>query len=90
MLSEFTWNPVRTEVPSMRKSRKHFYSAEKDYILRERTIDHVRVSEPCNKHGILPTLFQQWRKSRIEDLLALVEHGTRKSTRATNGRIESL
>lgn len=56
-VSRFIWNPVRMEVPNLRKNRKRFSCAEKAAIPREHPIDHVPVSEPCNKHGILPTLF---------------------------------
>lgn len=74
----------------MRKSRKQYTPAAKAAILREHLIDHVPVSDLCDKHGIHPTLFYQWQRTLFENLPALFERGPGKSAKAANGRIESL
>jgi transposase-like protein len=71
----------------MRKTRKHYSAAEKAAILREHLIDHVPVSDLCDKHGIHPTLFYQWQRTLFENLPALFERGPGRSA---NGRIDSL
>ena len=51
----------------MEKPRRHFSSHEKVKILREHLIDHVPVSQVCEKHQIQPTLFYAWQKTFFEN-----------------------
>lgn len=57
----------------MEKSRRHFTSEQKAAVLREHLIDHVPVSDLCDKHGIQPTVFYRWQKELFENLASLFE-----------------
>jgi transposase len=74
----------------MPKSRKQYSPAEKAAILREHLIDHLPVSDVCEKHGIHPTLFYQWQKTLFENLPSLFDRKTGKPIKADNSQIESL
>jgi transposase-like protein len=52
--------------PEMERTRRHFTSEQKVNILREHLIEHVPVSDVCDKHQIHPTLFYQWQKTFFE------------------------
>jgi len=47
----------------MGKNRKRYSSQEKAAILREHLIDSVPVFDLCDKHGIHPTPFYQWKRT---------------------------
>jgi transposase-like protein len=51
----------------MRKPRKNYTPVEKVSILRSHLIDHVPVSDLCDKHQLSPTLFYQWQKQFFEN-----------------------
>lgn len=74
----------------MARSRKRYTSQEKAAILREHLIDHVPVSDLCDKHGIQPTLFYNWQRALFENLPALIERGARSSAKQSNGQVEKL
>lgn len=57
----------------MPKSRKQYSPREKAAILREHLIDHLPVSDACEKHAIHPTLFYQWQKMFLENLPSLFD-----------------
>jgi transposase-like protein len=46
--------------------RRRFSALEKVAILREHFLDHVPVSEVCQKHGLNPTMFYRWQKEFFE------------------------
>ena len=60
--------------------RRSFTGPDKLAILREHLIDHVPISDVCQKHGINPTLFYQWQKKLFEEGSIVFE------TKAANGR----
>ena len=45
----------------MEKTRRSFAPEQKVNILREHLVEHVAVSDVCDKHQIQPTLFYQWQ-----------------------------
>ena len=51
----------------MRKPRKNYTPVEKVAILRRHLIDHVPVSDLCDKHQLSPTLFYLWQKQFFEN-----------------------
>jgi transposase-like protein len=57
----------------MPKNRRHFTPEQKAAILREHLIDHVAVSDLCDKHQIQPTVFYRWQKDLFENLPSLFE-----------------
>ena len=52
--------------PEMERTRRNFTPEQKVNILREHLIEHVPVSDVCDKHQIQPTLFYQWQKTFFE------------------------
>ena len=63
----------------MSKSRRSFSPEQKAAILREHLLDRVPVSEVCDKHGLMPTVFYRWQKELFERAPSLLEHKNRKS-----------
>ena len=62
-------------------------------ILREHLIEHIPVSEICDKHGIQPTLFHLWQKKLFEEGASVFDRPARKSSRqksADAAKIEKL
>ncbi len=57
----------------MRKPRKNYTPVEKVAILRRHLIDHVPVSDLCDKHELSPTLFYLWQKQFFEGGTAAFE-----------------
>jgi len=51
----------------MTKKRRNFKSEEKVRILREHLLDHIPVSDLCDKIGISPTIFYRWQKEFFEN-----------------------
>lgn len=50
----------------MERTRRNFTPEQKVNILREHLIEHVPVSDVCDRHHIQPTLFYQWQKTFFE------------------------
>jgi transposase-like protein len=61
--------------PDMKTTRRNFTPEQKVNILREHLIEHVPVSDVCDKHHIHPTLFYQWQKTFFEKGSAAFESG---------------
>jgi transposase len=57
----------------MEKTRRQFTPQQKVAILREHLVEHVPVSDLCDKHKLHPTLFYQWQKAFFENGAAAVE-----------------
>ena len=51
----------------MEKTRRQFTPQQKVAILREHLVEHVPVSDLCDKHKLHPTLFYQWQKAFFEN-----------------------
>lgn len=68
----------------MSKERRHFTPEEKVKILREHLLEHVPISEVCQKHQIQPTLFYLWQKTFFENGSAAfqVRNGSRNARAA--------
>ena len=59
----------------MEKTRRQFTPQQKVAILREHLVEHVPVSDLCDKHKLHPTLFYQWQKAFFENGAAAFEVG---------------
>jgi transposase len=57
----------------MRKSRKSYTPTEKFTILRRHLIDHVAVSDPCDKCQLPPSIFYAWQKLFFENSASAFE-----------------
>jgi len=51
----------------MRKPRKNYTPAEKVAILRQHLIDHVPISDLCDKYQLPPSIFYAWQKLFFEN-----------------------
>jgi len=51
----------------MKKQRKHYTPEDKVAILRRHLVEHVPISELCDKHGLQPTVFYRWQKEFFEN-----------------------
>jgi transposase len=51
----------------MRKPRKSYTPAEKVAILRRHLIDHVPISDICDKYQLPPSIFYAWQKLFFEN-----------------------
>ena len=51
----------------METTRRQFTPQEKVAVLREHLVEHVPVSDLCDKHKLHPTLFYQWQKAFFEN-----------------------
>lgn len=59
----------------MKAHRRNFTPEQKVSILREHLIEHVPISDLCDKHLIQPALFYQWQKTFFEKGSAAFESG---------------
>lgn len=73
----------------MTTTRRNFTPEQKVNILREHLIEHVPVSDVCEKHHIQPTLFYQWQKTFFEKGTAAFEGG-RSSSRVVGSQERKL
>ena len=55
------WHSLNLMEESMPKDRKHYTPKEKVAILRRHLLDHLPVSQLCDEHHLLPTLFYRWQ-----------------------------
>jgi transposase len=60
-------------VSPMRKPRKSYTPAEKVAILRRHLIDHVPISDICDKYQLPPSIFYAWQKLFFENGAAVFE-----------------
>jgi len=84
-------NSERTDEAS--GPRRRFGAQEKVAILREHFLDHVPVSQICDKHGLNPTAFYRWQKEFFENGAAAFEARAPKAdgrARQLEERVEKL
>src|SRR5712664_723779 len=74
----------------MKKQRKHYTPEEKVAILRRHLLEQVPISEPCDKHGLQPTVFYRWQKEFFENGAAAFEQKARPNHSAEQERIAYL
>ncbi len=77
----------------MGNQRRSFGDKEKMSILREHLIEHIPVSELCDKYDITPTQYYQWQKKLFEEGGMVFRQPRARSSRQKAGeaaRIEKL
>jgi transposase len=76
----------------MEKTRRQFTPQQKVAILREHLVEHVPVSDLCDKHKLHPTLFYQWQKAFFENGAAAFESRRARSQSLSKeeGKIAAL
>ena len=52
---------------STKNKRRRFSAEEKVHILREHLLEHVPVSDLCEKYAIKPSQYYQWQKLFFEN-----------------------
>src|SRR6476659_2361503 len=74
----------------MEKTRRQFTPQQKVAILREHLVEHVPVSDLCDK--LHPTLFYQWQKAFFENGAAAFESRRARSQSLSKeeGKIAAL
>ena len=73
-----------------KKTRKRFTAEEKVAILRLHLLEHVAISDRCDRHGIHPTLFYRWQKEFLEDGATAFEPRSRRPADSKDQRIALL
>jgi transposase len=73
-----------------KKTRKRFTAQEKVAILRLHLLEHVAISDLCDRHGIHPTMFYRWQKEFFENGAAALEPRSRHPADAKDQRIAAL
>jgi transposase len=57
----------------MSKTRKHYTTAEKVAILRCHLVEHVPISNVCDRHGISVSMFYNWQNQFFQNGAAAFE-----------------
>ena len=73
-----------------KKTRKRFTAQEKVAILRLHLLEHVAISDLCDRHGIHPTMFYRRQKEFFENGAAALEPRSRHPADAKDQRIAAL
>ena len=73
-----------------KKTRKRLTAEEQVAILRLHLLEHVAISDLCDRHGIHPTMFYRWQKEFFENGAAALEPRPRRPTDAKDQRIAAL
>jgi transposase len=66
----------------MNKSRRQFTPEEKVAVLREHLLEHVPISELCERHGLQPSLFYLWQRAFFENGAAAFAGNGRRAKKA--------
>jgi len=74
----------------MKKQRKHYTPEEKVAILRRHLLEHVPISELCDKQGLQPTVFYRRQKESLENGVAAFQPKARSNHSAEPERIAYL
>lgn len=76
----------------MSQTRKHYSPQEKVSILRTHLVEHVPISDLCDKHQINPTVLYAWLKQFFERGAAAFERqgAEDRQVKARDERIAAL
>ncbi len=68
----------------MKKRRYNYQPEEKVKILKEHLVEHVAVSDLCDKYKLQPTVFYRWQKEFFENgAAAFIKENKRKKDSQT-------
>jgi transposase-like protein len=74
----------------MRKKRHNYTPEEKVSILRRHLVEHVPVSDLCDKHQLQPTIFYLWQKQFFENGAAAFNREDKPQKRVEEVKIQQL
>ena len=74
----------------MRKKRHNYTPEEKVSILRRHLVEHVPVSDLCDKHQLQPTIFYIWQKQFFENGAAAFTSEDKPQKRVEKVKIQQL
>lgn len=74
----------------MKKKRYNYRPDEKVAILKQHLVDHVAVSDICDKYELQPTVFYRWQKEFFENGAAAFEKERRSAKNRQAKKIKSL
>lgn len=74
----------------MRKKRHNYTPEEKVAILRRHLVEHVPVSDLCDKHQLQPTIFYIWQKQFFENGAAAFTREDKPQKRVEEVKIKQL
>jgi len=74
----------------MRKKRHNYTPEEKVSILRRHLVEHVPVSDLCDKHQLQPTIFYTWQKLFFENGAAAFIREDKPQKRIEEVKIQQL
>ena len=74
----------------MRKERNNYGSKEKVAILRRHLLEHVPISELCDKLNLQPAVFYRWQKEFFENGDAAFERTNKRKKQADEKKIAAL
>ena len=66
----------------MNTNRRQFSPEEKVSILRQHLLEHVPISELCERHGLQPSLLYLWQRTFFENGAAAVVGNGRHAKKA--------
>ena len=74
----------------MNTERRHFTAEGKVAILRQHLLEHVPVSELCERHGLQPSLFYLWQRTFFENGPAAFAGNGRQAKKAESLQQQKL
>ena len=74
----------------MENSRKHRTPQEKLAILKRHLVDKIPISDVCDEHGILPTMFYKWQRQLFENGTTAFERVSKRAADAKDRQIVAL
>ena len=74
----------------MADERRHFQPREIVSILRQHLLEHVPVSDLCERHKLAPSVFYRWLKRFFEEGAALFERHDDSRTRQLEAQNTAL
>lgn len=72
------------------RTRKNYSAEEKVAILKRHLLDHVPISEVCEKYNLQPTVFYRWQKQFFENGVAAFQSQTRNNSNALEEKVAQL
>ncbi len=74
----------------MKKRRYNYRPEEKVKILKEHLVEHVAVSDLCDKYKLQPTVFYRWQREFFENGAAAFIKENKRKKDSQNKKIQAL
>jgi transposase len=78
---------------SKQRTRRQFTAEQKAAILKRHLMDKVSVSDLCDEYQLRPSVFYEWQRKLMENLVVALEAGRSEppsQTRKLEEKIEQL